>query len=225
MARLMQAQAVVVCDLSGFTEFFNSLDPQEMVRFGEIYEGFLQIFITPQKEGFSQKYLANRMGDGFLWLDFLEDGGRSALTRFVKGFLEPKCVALIKSVKVAVAEKPGLRGVRIAVVTGPFAYLETRLEDKVVGQKSISRLDFLAKEINMASRILNLSEAEDFLFLCEGAFYEQRLAADPEEARHFRPLGWRKLKGLDKAVRIYGYRPKAEKLFFYPEDQSPQPTI
>jgi hypothetical protein len=213
MAKLLEAEGLLFCDLSDFTVYLNHLDEGELRNFAEVYEGFLRKMME-LRYTWTGKYLANRMGDGFIWLDFNPGTDGLSLLDFSEQALGPLVEAFTKSVKV-LCDRPGLRGVRQTLVCGTIPYAEVRIDDKTVGKQSTSRIDFLSPEINRAARINSLKESEDFRILGNGTFGNRLQDHRPERAAGLIDLGLRQLKGLEKAARVWGLGVREAKRSYY----------
>lgn len=213
MAKLTEAEGLLFCDLSDFTIYLNHLSQGELTLFAEVYEGFLKKLME-LRFTWKGKYLANRMGDGFIWFDFHQDEEGLSLLDFTEQGLLPLAEAFTKSVKV-LSDRPGLRGVRLTLLCGTLPYAEVRIDDKTAGRTSTSRIDFLSPEINRAARINGLPESEDFLLLGNEEFQRRLTRARPEAASRLVDLGQRQLKGLEKAVKVWGYRAKPSRESYY----------
>lgn len=213
MAKLTEAQGLLFCDLSDFTIYLNHLEDGELAYFAEVYEGFLKKMME-LRFTWKGKYLANRMGDGFIWLDFNQGADGLSLLDFSQQALTPLAEAFMKSVKV-LCDRPGLRGLRQTILCGTIPYAEVRIDDRTAGRTSTSRIDFLSPEINRAARINNLKESEDFLLLGNETFGELVSRHRPGNVGELVDLGRRQLKGLEKAARVWGYGVKASRKDFY----------
>lgn len=213
MAKLTEAEGLLFCDLSDFTIYLNHLNHGELSLFAEVYEGFLKKMME-LRHRWKGKYLANRMGDGFLWLDFDQGSDGLSLLDFSEQALAPLADAFMKSVKV-LCDRPGLRGIRQTILCGSIPYAEVRIDERTAGKASTSRIDFLSPEINRAARINGLKESEDFLVLGNEAFGDRLMRHRPEASGQLMDLGRRHLKGLEKAARVWGYRVKPERQGFY----------
>jgi len=213
MAKLTEAQGLLFCDLSDFTIYLNHLEQGELALFAEVYEGFLKKMME-LRYAWKGKYLANRMGDGFLWLDFNPGSDGLSLLDFAEQAVAPLAEAFIKSVKV-LCDRPGLRGIRQTILCGAIPYAEVRLDDRLAGRQSTSRIDFLSPEINRAARINSLKESEDFLVLGNEEFGKRLRVDRPTSAPALVDLGKRQLKGLEKAAQVWGYAVKPDKRNYY----------
>lgn len=213
MAKLTEAQGLLFCDLSDFTIYLNHLNEGELTFFAEVYEGFLEKMMA-LRYVWKGKYLANRMGDGFIWLDFSPGDDGLSLLDFSEQALGPLADAFLKSVKV-LCDRPGLRGIRQTILCGTIPYAEVRLADRLVGRQSTSRIDFLSPEINRAARITGLKESEDFRLLGNAEFGDRLRNHRPDLAKGLVDLGLRQLKGLEKAARVWGFGVTEDRRGFY----------
>jgi class 3 adenylate cyclase len=209
---MREAQGLLFCDLSDYTVYLNQLEDQQLLWFAEVYEGLLKKLMELRYRH-PGKYLANRMGDGFIWLDFAENDPLGLLD-FTMEAVDPVIQAFIKTVKV-LADGPGLRGARYTLLPGLVVYAEARIDKETAGRTSTSRIDFLSPRINLAARITALPESADFFALGDQAFRDCLAAGRPEAAAGLIDLGHRALKGLAQAPRVWGWRPREDRRGYY----------
>ena len=201
--RLMKANGLLFCDLSDFTTYLNDIDSKSLTHFGAAYATMVNKMLELGRRN-RKMYLANRMGDGFIWFDFNTNSSSLAMLDFAKNLLAPLVNAFLKSVKI-IANREGLAGLKLSLLPGEFEYVEARLDPRVLGELSISRIDFLSPQINLAARINGLPESHNFFALVNEEFVSRLKRSRPEELTNIVALGPQKLKGLNEQVPVWGY--------------------
>ena len=201
---MMQAHGILFCDLSDFTTYLNKIDNQSLLHFGAAYATMVNRMLELGRQN-RKMYLANRMGDGFLWFDFHTNPASMAMLDFATKQLTPLVESFIKSAKI-ISDRAGLAGMKLSILPGDFKYVEARLDPGALGALSISRVDFLSPQINLAARINSLPASSDYFALVNREFVERVKLWRPAMVNRLVPLGPQNLKGIDEKVEVWGYK-------------------